>query len=77
MFQMTTYEEALRHVYENGVQKGDRTGTGTRSVPGVTIKYDLREGFPLITTKYVPFKLVASELLWFLSGDSNIRPLLL
>lgn len=77
MPQMITYEEALRDVYENGAHKGDRTGTGTRSLPGVTIRYDLREGFPLITTKAVPFRLIATELFWFLSGDSNIRPLLL
>ncbi len=77
MPQLITYEEALRDVYDNGVHKGDRTGTGTRSLPGVTIRYDLREGFPLITTKSVPFKLISTELLWFLSGDSNIRPLLL
>lgn len=74
---MTTYEDALRDVFENGVQKGDRTGTGTRSLPGLTIRYDLNEGFPLITTKRVPFRLIATELLWFLSGSSNIRPLLL
>ena len=77
MPRLITYEEALRDVYDNGVHKGDRTGTGTRSLPGVTIRYDLREGFPLITTKQVPFKLIATELFWFLSGDSNIRPLLL
>ena len=77
MPQLITYEEVLRDVYENGVHKGDRTGTGTRSLPGATIRYDLREGFPLITTKQVPFRLIASELFWFLSGDSNIRPLLL
>lgn len=73
---MVTYEEALRDVFENGVHKGDRTGTGTRSIPGVTIRYDLRKGFPLITTKRVALRLIAGELLWFLAGDSNIRPLL-
>ena len=73
---MITYEEALRDVYDHGAHKGDRTGTGTRSLPGVTIRYDLREGFPLITTKLVPLKLISTELIWFLSGDSNIRPLL-
>ncbi|MGH7217972.1 MAG: thymidylate synthase [Candidatus Microsaccharimonas sp.] len=72
-----TYEEVLRDTFENGVHKEDRTGTGTRSIPGATIRYDLREGFPLITTKQVPFRLIATELLWFLSGSSNIRGLLL
>lgn len=74
---LITYEEALRDVFENGVHKGDRTGTGTRSLPGVTIRYNLQEGFPLVNTKFVPERLIGTELLWFLSGDSNIRPLLL
>lgn len=66
------YEDLLRDVFENGIHKGDRTGTGTRSVFGRQIRYNLQEGFPLITTKRVPFKAVAIELLWFLRGDSNI-----
>ena len=70
------YEELLRDVFENGVNKGDRTGTGTRSVFGRQIRYDLSLGFPLITTKKVAFRLVATELLWFLKGESNIKPLL-
>ena len=70
------YEELLRDVFENGVNKGDRTGTGTRSVFGRQIRYNLSLGFPLITTKKVAFRLVATELLWFLKGESNIKPLL-
>jgi len=73
----TPYEDLLREVFNDGAPKGDRTGTGTRSVFGRQIKYDLSEGFPLITTKKVSFRLIATELLWLLSGDTNIRPLLL
>ena len=69
----TPYEDLLRDVFENGTRKQDRTGTGTRSVFGRQIRYDLSEGFPLITTKRVHFKSVALELLWFLRGDSNVR----
>jgi len=69
----TQYEDLLRDVLVNGVWKGDRTGTGTRSVFGRQIRYDLSQGFPLITTKRVHFKSVAYELLWFLRGDSNIK----
>lgn len=76
MPRLITYEEALRDVFENGTTKDDRTGTGTRSLSGLNIRYDLRDGFPLITTKRVPFRLIATELLWFLSGDSSILPLL-
>jgi thymidylate synthase len=69
----TPYEDLLRDVLVNGAHKGDRTGTGTRSVFGRQIRFDLSEGFPLITTKRVHFKSVALELLWFLRGDSNVR----
>ncbi|MCR2802861.1 thymidylate synthase [Paenibacillus soyae] len=70
------YLQMLRHVLENGVRKDDRTGTGTISVFGYQMRFPLNEGFPLLTTKRVPFKLVASELLWFMKGDTNIRYLL-
>ena len=69
----TPYEDLLRDVLENGTAKGDRTGTGTRSVFGRQIRYDLSESFPLLTTKKVYFKGVVGELLWFLRGDSNVR----
>lgn len=67
----TQYEELLRRVLESGVPKADRTGTGTVSLFGERLRYDLSRGFPLITTKRVHFKSVAVELLWFLRGDSN------
>mgnify|MGYP001255383324 CR=1 FL=1 len=70
------YLDLLRHVLKSGVRKEDRTGTGTISVFGYQMRFDLREGFPLLTTKRVPFRLVASELLWFIRGDTNIRYLL-
>lgn len=68
----TPYEDLLRDVLENGTPKSDRTGTGTRSVFGRQIRFDLAEGFPLITTKRVHFRSIAFELLWFLRGESNI-----
>ncbi|MFC7432760.1 MULTISPECIES: thymidylate synthase [unclassified Agrococcus] len=67
------YETLLADVLANGVAKGDRTGTGTRSVFGRQLRYDLSEGFPLVTTKRVHFRSIALELLWFLRGDSNVR----
>ena len=69
----TQYEDFVRHVYENGVPKSDRTGTGTVSTFGYQMRFELDEGFPLVTTKKVHFKSVALELLWFLRGDSNVR----
>ena len=69
----TQYEDFVRHVYETGVPKQDRTGTGTVSVFGYQMRFDLSEGFPLVTTKKVHFQSVAHELLWFLRGDSNVR----
>ena len=63
----------MRHVFAHGVAKSDRTGTGTRSVFGHQMRFDLAQGFPLVTTKKVHFKSVALELLWFLRGDSNAK----
>jgi thymidylate synthase len=68
----TQYEDLLRHVLATGTHKDDRTGTGTRSVFGAQLRYDLAAGFPLITTKRVHFRSVAYELLWFLRGESNV-----
>lgn len=70
------YLDLCRHVLEEGNRKEDRTNTGTYSVFGHQMRFDLSEGFPLLTTKKVPFRLVASELLWFIKGDTNIRYLL-
>ncbi len=67
------YEDFMRHVYEHGARKADRTGTGTRSVFGHQMRFDLREGFPLVTTKKVHLKSIVLELLWFLRGDGNAR----
>ena len=69
----TPYEDLLRLVLETGTPKSDRTGTGTRSVFGQQMRYDLNAGFPLITTKKVHTKSIVYELLWFLRGDSNVR----
>ena len=68
----TPYEDLLRDVLDNGTKKSDRTGTGTRSVFGRQIRYDLSDSFPLITTKKVHTKSIIGELLWFLNGDSNV-----
>ena len=68
----TQYEDLLRHVLDVGARKGDRTGTGTRSVFGHQLRYQLADGFPLITTKKVHFRSIAYELLWFLRGESNV-----
>ena len=70
------YLDLCRKVMAEGNQKSDRTGTGTKSVFGYQMRFDLQEGFPLLTTKRVPFGLIKSELLWFLKGDTNIRFLL-
>lgn len=70
------YLDMAREVLETGNVKGDRTGTGTRSVFGRQLHFDMAEGFPLLTTKRVPFGLIKSELLWFLQGNTNIRFLL-
>lgn len=70
------YLDLAQDVLDNGAVKGDRTGTGTRSVFGRQVRFDMSEGFPLLTTKRVPFGLIKSELLWFLRGDTNIKFLL-
>lgn len=70
---MKQYLDLLRDVMENGVDKSDRTGTGTRSVFGRQVRYDLSEGFPLLTTKKLHIRSILHELLWFLSGETNIR----
>ncbi|OME88176.1 thymidylate synthase [Paenibacillus sp. FSL A5-0031] len=71
-----TYLQLLKYVLEHGTKKEDRTGTGTISTFGYQMRFDLSEGFPMLTTKRVPFKLIASELIWFIQGDTNIRYLL-
>lgn len=68
---MDQYEQLLRYVYENGVTKTDRTGTGTRSIFGHQLRFDLQKGFPLVTTKKVHLRSIIHELLWFLKGDTN------
>ena len=70
---MNQYENFMRHVYTKGTDKSDRTGTGTRSIFGHQMRFDLQEGFPLITTKKLHTRSIFVELLWFLRGDSNVR----
>ncbi len=70
------YQQLLQDILQNGVKKSDRTGTGTVSVFGRQIRHKMSEGFPLLTTKKMPFKLVVAELIWFLRGDTNIKFLL-
>ena len=70
---MNQYETFMRHVYTTGVNKTDRTGTGTRSVFGYQMRFDLSKGFPMVTTKKLHTRSIFVELLWFLRGDSNVR----
>ena len=70
---MKQYLSLLQDVMQNGVEKGDRTGTGTRSVFGRQLRYDLTEGFPLLTSKKLHIRSILHELLWFLSGETNIK----
>jgi len=70
------YQDLLQEVIDKGTTKSDRTGTGTKSIFGVQFKHDMRDGFPILTTKKVHFKSIVTELIWFLRGDTNIKYLL-
>jgi thymidylate synthase len=70
---MNQYEILLQHIYDNGTFKADRTGTGTKSIFGAQLRFDLQKGFPLVTTKKVHLKSIIHELLWFIQGETNTK----